>query len=79
MEFKLSNLQRAIMLGDENYKKFKNYGFTFKKGYCEGNVLVKEKKVSVNNIQDLMKIIKYFECSIIVDEDSITIYDSYNE
>lgn len=45
MKFKLSNLEKHFTLGDDNYKKFKKYGFTFKKGYFKGNVIVKEKVI----------------------------------
>lgn len=79
MKFKLSNLEKHFTLDDDNYKKFKKYGFTFKKGYLKGNVIVKEKEIEINSIKDLMNIITYFGNSVIVDTDSITIYDSYSE
>ena len=79
MKFKLDSLKRHVTVGDEDYKKFKSYGFTFRKGHIRGTVLLNEKEVEINDIQDLMSIINYFGEEIIVGKDTITIYDSYNE
>ena len=79
MKFKLRSLKGCLTIGDEDYEKFKSYGFTFRKGYTCGTVLLEEKEVEINDIQDLMSIINYFGEEIIVGKDTITIYDSYNE
>ena len=79
MKFKLYTLKECMTIGGEDYEKFKSYGFTFRKGYTCGTVLLEEKEVEINDIQDLMSIINYFGEEIIVGKDTITIYDSYNE
>lgn len=79
MKFKLSNIANVVTVGDEAYEKFKEYGFTFKKGYCKGDVIVEKKEVEIQSIEELMAIINYFDCEVIVGTDNITIYDGYNE
>lgn len=78
MKFKLNNIL-SFRLEDEGYNKFKNYGFTFNEGSMPGTIVAQEKEIEINNIQDLIKIIDYFGHKLIVDNDSITIYDHYCE
>lgn len=68
-------------------KKLKKFGFKFNKnmknrigGWKENAFEIKPMTITVNTPEDIMKIVKFFNCPVIVDRyDELEIYNDYRE